>query len=202
MPVHPGRPHRLRPGRRGADAGSTIATRASTRWCTWRRSPGPGMAPNAATFANNVIATYNVFSAARLAGIRNVVWASSETLLGLPFDIPPPYVPSTRSIRPGRRPRTRWPSASTSRWPRQFCRWDPRAEDDRAAVLQRDGAGRLRRASRPSTPIRCCASGTCGRYIDARDGAQAVRLALEHQAHRPGHLHHRQRRHRDVPNAA
>jgi hypothetical protein len=26
-------------------------------------------------------------------GSRNVVWASSETLLGLPFDEPPPYFP-------------------------------------------------------------------------------------------------------------
>ncbi|MDQ3128760.1 MAG: NAD(P)-dependent oxidoreductase, partial [Chloroflexota bacterium] len=46
--------------------------------------PGPGQAPNAALFANNVTATYNVFAAARHAAIRNIVWASSETLLGLP----------------------------------------------------------------------------------------------------------------------
>ena len=37
-------------------------------------------------------------------------------------------------------------------------------------------------------------------YIDARDGAQAVRRALEYaQAHRRRGLHHRQRRHRDEP---
>src|SRR5688500_3075206 len=50
--------------------------------------PGPGAAANAATFANNVTASYNVFAAARAAGITNVVWASSETLLGLPFETP------------------------------------------------------------------------------------------------------------------
>jgi nucleoside-diphosphate-sugar epimerase len=55
--------------------------------------PAPGLTTNSATFANNATATYNVFAAARAAGITNVVWASSETVLGLPFDTPPPYIP-------------------------------------------------------------------------------------------------------------
>src|SRR6202008_4153752 len=55
--------------------------------------PAPGLATNAVTFATNTISTYNVFEAARRLGIKNVVWASSETVLGLPFDTPPPYVP-------------------------------------------------------------------------------------------------------------
>jgi len=55
--------------------------------------PAPGLAANARTFANNVPTTYNVFEASRLAGIRNIVFASSETVLGLPFDTPPPYAP-------------------------------------------------------------------------------------------------------------
>ena len=52
--------------------------------------PAPGLTTNAATFANNSAATYNVFAATRALGIRRVVWASSETVLGLPFDTPPP----------------------------------------------------------------------------------------------------------------
>ena len=55
--------------------------------------PAPGLLANARTFKNNVPASYNVFLAARQAGIRNVVFASSETVLGLPFDVPPPYIP-------------------------------------------------------------------------------------------------------------
>src|ERR1700733_6673955 len=55
--------------------------------------PAPGVTTNAATFHNNITATYNVFSAAAAAGITNVVWASSETLLGIPFETPPPYIP-------------------------------------------------------------------------------------------------------------
>src|SRR4051794_780512 len=43
--------------------------------------PAPGLLPNAATFHNNITATYNVFAAARTAGIKTVIWASSETLL-------------------------------------------------------------------------------------------------------------------------
>jgi nucleoside-diphosphate-sugar epimerase len=63
--------------------------------------PAPGLAPNAVTFATNTISTYNVFEAARQLGIKNIVWASSETVLGLPFDTPPPYVPIDEEY-PGR----------------------------------------------------------------------------------------------------
>ncbi len=47
--------------------------------------PAPGLAPDATTFQNNLMTTYNVFSAATLLGIQRIVWASSETLFGLPF---------------------------------------------------------------------------------------------------------------------
>ena len=41
--------------------------------------PAPGLLPNAATFANNITASYNAYSAAIRAGVRKIVWASSET---------------------------------------------------------------------------------------------------------------------------
>ena len=47
--------------------------------------PAPGLAPDATTFQNNLMTTYNVFSAATLLGCQRVVWASSETLFGLPL---------------------------------------------------------------------------------------------------------------------
>jgi len=53
----------------------------------------PGLAPNHVIFETNTVSTYNVFEAARQLGIKNIVWASSETVLGLPFATPPPYVP-------------------------------------------------------------------------------------------------------------
>ncbi|MHA7302879.1 NAD-dependent epimerase/dehydratase family protein, partial [Pseudarthrobacter sp. MDT1-22] len=40
--------------------------------------PAPGIIPDAATFENNMLSTYNVFQAARRAGIKKVVYASSE----------------------------------------------------------------------------------------------------------------------------
>jgi nucleoside-diphosphate-sugar epimerase len=61
--------------------------------------PAPGLAPNHVIFETNMVSTYNVFEAARVLGIRNVVWASSETVLGIPFDTPPPYVPVDEEYR-------------------------------------------------------------------------------------------------------
>jgi nucleoside-diphosphate-sugar epimerase len=45
-----------------------------------------------------------VFAAAEMHGMRRVVWASSETVLGLPFDRPPDFAPIDESITP--RPET------------------------------------------------------------------------------------------------
>lgn len=56
--------------------------------------PGATIAANTKTFINNMTATYNVFTAASIAQVRNIVWASSETVLGYPFvNTVPPYVP-------------------------------------------------------------------------------------------------------------
>lgn len=55
--------------------------------------PAPGIHPAAHTFTANTAMNYHVFSAAAKLGLRRVVWASSETTLGLPFDTPPRYAP-------------------------------------------------------------------------------------------------------------
>jgi nucleoside-diphosphate-sugar epimerase len=55
--------------------------------------PAPGIATPAVTFTANVTMNFNVFQAAVSLGLRRVVWASSETTLGLPFDVPPQYAP-------------------------------------------------------------------------------------------------------------
>ena len=143
--------------------------------------PGPGMVPDAAIFANNLTGTYNVFSAARHARIRNVVWASSETVLGLPFDTPPPYLPVDEEVP--LRPATSYSLGKDleEEMARQFCRWDPQLKmiglrfsnvmepGDYAAFPRFDADPDVRRWNLWS-------------YIDARDGAQAVRLALRHAA--------------------
>jgi nucleoside-diphosphate-sugar epimerase len=48
--------------------------------------PAPGLKPDEHTFRVNTTSTYNVFAAAPLLGLQRVVWASSETTLGLPFE--------------------------------------------------------------------------------------------------------------------
>ena len=58
--------------------------------------PAPGLAPDAVTFQNNLMTTYNIFSAATLLGLERVVWASSETTYGLPLTrSPPAFAPVT-----------------------------------------------------------------------------------------------------------
>jgi nucleoside-diphosphate-sugar epimerase len=55
--------------------------------------PAPGLRTPAVTFTANTAMNSNVFLAAAQLGLRRVVWASSETTLGLPFDTPPRYAP-------------------------------------------------------------------------------------------------------------
>ena len=62
--------------------------------------PAPGLYPNHKTFRVNTLSTYNVFQCAEIMKINNIVWASSETVLGLPFDTYPPYVPADEDYPP------------------------------------------------------------------------------------------------------
>jgi len=143
--------------------------------------PAPGLTANAATFHHNITATYNVFAAAKAAGITNVVWASSETLLGIPFETPPPYIPLDEDYPA--RPESRYALVKhlEEAMAAQFCRWDPRLKmiglrfsnvmepADYAAFPSFDADPRAR-------------SWNLWGYIDARDGAQAVRKALAYDA--------------------
>lgn len=62
--------------------------------------PAPGLRPEGETFRNNTMSTWNVFAAAEAHRMRRVVWASSETVLGLPFDRPPDFAPIDETIEP------------------------------------------------------------------------------------------------------
>ena len=55
--------------------------------------PAPGLSTPAVTFNTNITMNFNVFQAAAAVKLSRVVWASSETTLGLPFDTPPRYAP-------------------------------------------------------------------------------------------------------------
>jgi nucleoside-diphosphate-sugar epimerase len=62
--------------------------------------PAPGLRPEGETFRINTLSTYNVFASAVAHGLKRVVWASSETVLGLPFDVPPAFAPIDESHPP------------------------------------------------------------------------------------------------------
>lgn len=58
--------------------------------------PRPGFDPNAVVFRTNVMSTYNVLEAASTLGISRVILASSKSVLGYPFfyhRFAPQYVP-------------------------------------------------------------------------------------------------------------
>lgn len=56
--------------------------------------PHPRMFPDSEEFRLNMMATYNVFEAARRLGIKDVVWAASEVGTGVPYHkTDAPYVP-------------------------------------------------------------------------------------------------------------
>jgi UDP-glucose 4-epimerase len=140
--------------------------------------PAPGIVSDVATFHNNIRATYNVFQAARRAGIRNVVYASSETVLGLPFDVPPPYIPVDEEYPA--RPESTYSLVKhlEEQMAIELVRWDPQLKivalrfsnvmdpADYAEFPAFDQDARARKWN-------------LWGYIDARDGAQAVRRALQ-----------------------
>ena len=141
--------------------------------------PAPGLTGNAVTFANNHLGTYHVFTAARVAGIRNVVWASSETVLGLPFTTPPPYLPVDEEY-PGR-PESSYSLAKhlDEAMAEQYCRWDPALKAIGLRFSNVMLPGDYDRFPYDDARER---SWNLWGYIDARDGAQAVCRALEYDA--------------------
>ncbi len=141
--------------------------------------PAPGHAPDAATFENNMQSTYNVFQAARRAGIKKIVYASSETVLGLPFDVDPPYIPVDEDYPA--RPESTYSLVKhlEEQMAVQLTRWDPDLSitglrfsnvmdpEDYEEFPSFDHDARMRKWN-------------LWGYIDGRDGAQAVARALEH----------------------
>ncbi len=140
--------------------------------------PAGGLAADVATFHNNMIATFNVFQAARRAGVKTIVYASSETLLGIPFDIDPPYIPVDEEY--DSRPESIYAVVKhlEEELAKKLVRWDPAlsvtglrfsnvmAPSDYANFPGYDLDPALRKWN-------------LWGYIDARDGAQAVLKALE-----------------------
>lgn len=139
--------------------------------------PAPRMLPNAVTFQNNTVSTYNVFEAARRLGIKNIVWASSETVLGLPFETPPPFVPVDESVT---RPESAYSLSKLlgEEMAKQFCRWDPDFKIIGlrfSNIIDPKDYSNFQNFQDDARKRKWNLWG----YVDARDAAQAVRKSLE-----------------------
>jgi nucleoside-diphosphate-sugar epimerase len=144
-------------------------------------APASGLLPDSQTFHNNMPITFNVFQAARRAGIKKIVYASSETVLGLPFETPPPYLPVDEEYPT--RPESVYSLTKhlEEELAAKLVRWDPELSitalrfsnvmqpADYAAFPSFDADPQSRRWN-------------LWGYIDARDGAQAIAKALEKSA--------------------
>ncbi|WMY09596.1 NAD-dependent epimerase/dehydratase family protein [Paraburkholderia phenoliruptrix] len=140
--------------------------------------PGPYLAPDAHLFRNNTTSTFNVFHAARAAGIRNIVWASSETILGVPFETPPTYVPLDEESPAVPNSAYALGKLLEEQMALQMCRWDC---DLKMLGLRFSYVKELDEywqfPSLHEDPK--LQDWNLWSYVDARDAAQAVRLALE-----------------------
>jgi nucleoside-diphosphate-sugar epimerase len=140
--------------------------------------PAPGLQADAATFHNNMTATYNVFQACRRAGIRRIVYASSETVLGLPFDTPPPYLPVDEEY--AARPESTYSLVKhlEEQLAIELTRWDPELSITAlrfSNVMDPEDYAEFPSFDADATARKWNLWG----YIDGRDGAQAVERALQ-----------------------
>ena len=140
--------------------------------------PAPGIRSDVATVHNNMPSTFNVFWAAARLGIRRIVYASSETVLGLPFDVPPPYIPVDEEYPA--RPESVYSIVKVleEQLATELVRWHPdlsitalrfsnvMVPEDYAEFPSFDADAQLRKWN-------------LWGYIDARDGAQAIERALD-----------------------
>lgn len=139
--------------------------------------PAPNILPNGETFRINTISTYNVFSAAAQLGIEKVVWASSETLIGLPFQTESPRYAPIDEDHP-RLPESHYALSKLlgEEMADQFHRWTgiPFVGLRISNIMTEDDYERFPSFWEDPTVRAWNLWG----YVDSRDVAQAARLAL------------------------
>jgi nucleoside-diphosphate-sugar epimerase len=148
--------------------------------------PASGIRTEEATFRTNMGSTYNVFEAARLLSLERVVWASSETILGLPFEREQPaYAPIDEDHPPYPQSSYALSKLLGEELGRQFSRWTGKPSvalrfsnimepDDYAAFPSFWDDPRVRRWN-------------LWGYVDGRDVGRSCALALD--ADLPGAEH-------------
>lgn len=141
-------------------------------------NPNPSGWTEERMFRHNTGTTYNIFRAAMLNGLQRVVWASSETTLGLPFEkVLPTYAPIDEQS-----PLTPESSYALSKviseeMARQFSRWTnvPYVGLRFSNIMYPNNYANF--PSYWSDPH--ARKWNLWGYVDARDVAQICRLGLE-----------------------
>jgi len=137
--------------------------------------PVNGIVPDAATFHNNMTASFNVLFAAYRIGIKTIVTASSITAMGFPFEQAPPSLPVDETFTRAHntyglgKVAEEAIAAQLVGWTEGMSitalRFTNVVAADEYATFDRAGDADYRRD-------------LVGSWIDARDGAAAVALAL------------------------
>jgi nucleoside-diphosphate-sugar epimerase len=130
------------------------------------------------TFRTNTLSTYNVFEAARLLRLPRVVWASSETILGLPFEREQPaYAPIDEEHPPYPESSYALSKLNSEELGRQLYRWTgtPYVALRFANIMEPHDYERFPSYWDDPSVRRWNLWG----YVDGRDVAQSCRLALE-----------------------
>jgi nucleoside-diphosphate-sugar epimerase len=139
--------------------------------------PAPGLLPPGVTFVDNVAMNHHVFTAAATLRLERVVWASSETTLGLPFANPPRYAPVDEGHYPLPESSYALSKVVTETMAEQAARWSgiPFVALRFSNILGPDVYRTFPEACWRN--VRDRAWNLWG-YVDARDAAQATLRAL------------------------
>ncbi|GAB3601575.1 NAD-dependent epimerase/dehydratase family protein [Microbacterium tumbae] len=143
--------------------------------------PVNGLVPDVTTFENNVLASFHVLHAAHRAGIRTIVTASSMTATGFPYEVPPPRLPLDESHTQAFNTYALGKVVEEA-MAAQLVGWADGASITALRFTNVVAEGEYATFERAGEPG--YRRDLLGSWVDARDGALAVQLALE-QA-RPG----------------
>ena len=162
-----------------ADLGQTIdSLRSFDSVVHLAAIPAPNILPDAETFRINTLSTYNVFMAAAMLGLDRVVWASSETLIGIPFERGAPrYVPIDEDHPPLPESHYALSKRLGEVMAEEFNRWTdiPFVGLRISNIMEASDYERF-----PSFwPDATTRAWNVWGYVDARDVAQAIRLGIE-----------------------
>lgn len=139
--------------------------------------PVNGLVPDHTTFQANVALTFNVLWASLRAGIRRIVMASSITAMGFPFREEPPYLPLDEEYLAANNTYG-LSKVVEETMAGQLVRWDPELSVTALRFTNVVGEGDYATFERSADPA--YRRDLLWTWVDARDGAQAVALALEH----------------------